>query len=100
MQRTGLEGPSDHRVRIAALAIAFLATASPFIGVAPVSAATLDRIKETGKITLGYRTDAQPFSYRDPSGAAAGYSTALCRKIADPVKGELGLPPLTAEWPP
>jgi len=100
MQRIGSESPSGHRVRIAAFAIACLATALPFIGAAPVSAATLDRIKETGKITLGYRIDAQPFSYRDQSGAAAGYSAALCQKIADQVKGELGLPKLTVEWAP
>jgi ABC-type amino acid transport substrate-binding protein len=100
MQRIGSKSPTGHRVRIAAFAIALLATALPFIDAAPASAATLDRIKETGKITLGYRTDAQPFSYRDPSGAAAGYSVALCQKIADQVKGDLGLSKLTVEWTP
>jgi ABC-type amino acid transport substrate-binding protein len=100
MQRIGSESPTRHGVRIAAFAIAYLAAALPFLGAAPTSAATLDRIKETGKITLGYRTDAQPFSYSDQSGAAAGYSTALCQKIADQVKGELGLATLTVVWTP
>ena len=100
MQRIGSKSPSGHRVRISAIAIAFLAAALPFLDAAPTSAATLDRIKETGKITLGYQTDAQPFSYRDQSGAAAGYSTALCQRIADQVKGELGLATLTVVWTP
>ena len=36
-------------------------------------------------------TDARPFSYRDESGQAAGYSVALCQQIADAAKGEPGL---------
>jgi len=66
----------------------------------PTSAATLDRVKATGKFTLGYRTDAQPFSYRDSSGAPAGYSVVLCQKIADQLKAELGLSTLSVEWVP
>ena len=45
-----------------------------------------------GKLTLGYRADARPFSYRDEAGKPAGYSVALCQKIAEQVKTELGLP--------
>src|SRR5262249_23109500 len=44
--------------------------------------------------------DARPFSYRDASGKAAGYSVALCEKIADQVKLELGLSSLAVEWVP
>ena len=52
------------------------------------------------KIELGFRADARPFSYKDESGKAAGYSIALCEKIADDVKTELGLPSLTVDWVP
>jgi ABC-type amino acid transport substrate-binding protein len=100
MQRIASESPSGHCARIAAFAIIACLAAPPFLGAAPGSAATLDRIKETGKITLGYRVDAPPFSYRDQSGAAAGYSTALCQKVADQVKRELGLAMLTVAWTP
>jgi polar amino acid transport system substrate-binding protein len=100
MQHVGSKNPSGHRGRIAAVAIAFLAAALPLAGTATAASATLDRIKAAGKITLGYRTDAQPFSYRDPSGAATGYSAALCQKIADQVRVELGLTMLTVEWSP
>ena len=102
MQRIASESPSGHRARIAAFAvIAGLAASAPFLPAAPAAAATLDRIKENGKITLGYQTDARPFSYQEGSGgAASGYSVALCQRIADEVKSELGLPALAVTWVP
>jgi ABC-type amino acid transport substrate-binding protein len=101
MQRARSESSDGHRVRIATFAIACLAAAVlPLAAVMPASAATLDRVRETGKLTLGYRADARPFSYRDEAGKAAGYSVALCARIADQVKSELGLSALTVEWLP
>jgi len=86
-------------VAVAAFAIAFLAALLPRSAEAATGpAGTLDRVKQSGKLTLGYRTDAQPFSYRDESGNAAGYSVALCQKIAEQVKAELKLPNLAIEW--
>jgi putrescine:ornithine antiporter len=64
---------------------------------APVRAATLDRVRESGKLRLGYLTEARPFSYQDVSGHPAGYSVALCQKVADAVKAELGAE-LGIEW--
>jgi len=61
---------------------------------------TLDRIRASNKLVLGYRTDSQPMSYQDQSGQAAGYSVTLCQKIADDVKSELGLQNLAVEWVP
>jgi putrescine:ornithine antiporter len=66
--------------------------------VQPASAGTLDRIRASGKLVLGYYTQAQPMSYRDASGHPAGYSVLLCQKIADEVKAELGLQMLAVEW--
>lgn len=66
----------------------------------PASAATLDRVKAAGKLVLGYRTDARPFSFGDGSAPPMGYSIALCERIADAVKTDLGLPQLTVEWVP
>jgi polar amino acid transport system substrate-binding protein len=100
MERIGSKNPSGNRVQVAAFVIAFLAAALPLIAAAPASAATLDRIKETGKITLGYRTDAPPFSYREEPAGAAGYSVELCQRIAEQVKTELGLAKLALEWVP
>jgi ABC-type amino acid transport substrate-binding protein len=64
--------------------------------VVPARAGVLDRVRETGKLRLGYETDARPFSYQE-SGKAAGYSAALCQRVADALKAELGLGQLSIE---
>jgi ABC-type amino acid transport substrate-binding protein len=46
------------------------------------AAATLDRIRQTGAIRLGYRADAKPYSYRDAQGQPAGYIVDLCLEVA------------------
>lgn len=51
---------------------------------------TLAHIAETGEITIGYRTTHPPVSFADPAGLPNGYSVALCNRIADEVKAELG----------
>src|SRR5262245_48986861 len=87
------------RTRTAVSLIAALLTLSAFA--APLSAAgTLDRIRQNGKVLLGYRADAQPFSYLDESGNPAGYSVALCQAIVDGLKTDLGLANLAIEWVP
>jgi ABC-type amino acid transport substrate-binding protein len=73
---------------------------APAMAAQPATSGTLDRVRANGKLVLGYYTDAQPMSYRDPSGHAAGYSVMLCQKIADDVKTELGLQKLAVEWVP
>ena len=69
---------------------------------APAPAMTLDRIRMTGQLKLGYRTDARPLSYRDESGKPAGFSVDLCQVIADRLKVERGEGhgTLTVEWVP
>jgi putrescine:ornithine antiporter len=88
------------RIRTAACAILCLAIAAPAAAQKSGAAAspTLTRIKQSGKIRFGYQSDARPFSYRDQSGNAAGFSVELCKKVADAVKGELGLQTLNVEW--
>ena len=65
---------------------------------------TLDQIKKSGELRVGYRTDAPPLSFNDTSGQAAGYSVELCKRIAAAVKDHLKLKevkttlvPLTSE---
>jgi putrescine:ornithine antiporter len=62
------------------------------------ASATLTRIKQSGRIRFGYQADARPFSYRDPSGNAAGFTVALCKTVAGAIKDELALPNLAIEW--
>jgi putrescine:ornithine antiporter len=99
MQSARSESPRGRRVRITIFAIAIVAALLPPLAEAaagPVS--TLERVRYTGKLTLGYRADARPFSYRDESGNPAGYSVALCSRIAEEVKAELGLSALAVDW--
>jgi len=70
--------------------------------VLPAAAAspTLDRIKESGAISFGYRDNAVPFSYKDREGRVRGYSVELCTRIAGAIQKELGLSELRIEWTP
>ena len=81
------------RGHAAALAVLMLAAL-------PASAAgTLDKVRDSGKLTLGYRSDTRPFAFSD-GGQPAGFSIALCQKVADAVKAELKLPALTVAFVP
>ena len=84
MQRARSNRPHGHRVRIGTFVMALLAVALiPPAWPTPASAATLDRVKQTGKLNLGYRADGRPFSYRDELGNADGYAVALCKAVAE-----------------
>jgi putrescine:ornithine antiporter len=88
-------------VAVAAFAIVFLAALLPPTAEAATGpTGTLDRVKQSGKLTLGYRSDARPFAYRDEAGNASGYSVYLCEKVAQQVKTDLGLATLKVEWVP
>jgi ABC-type amino acid transport substrate-binding protein len=101
MQRVRSAAPWGHRMRIASCAIALLAVVPlALAAAAPAPAGTLDQIKAGARIRLGYRADARPLSYKDESGKPAGYSVALCQKIADAAKTELGLAKLDVQWVP
>ena len=67
----------------------------------PVSAAepdTLQKIKSSNTITLGYREDARPFAYTGDDGKPAGYSVELCTRIAATIARQLGLTNLQTKW--
>lgn len=80
--------------------VALLAALSTLCTAVPALAAdTLDRVRDSGKLTLGYRADARPFAFSE-GGKPAGFSVALCTRIADAVKTELKLPNLQVDWVP
>lgn len=65
----------------------------------PVLAAdTLERVRDSGTFTIGYRSDAQPYSYRTAEGEAAGYIVDLCREVAEAVQQELDLAELETAY--
>lgn len=51
---------------------------------------TLERVRSSNAITLGYTPDLEPFSGEE-GGKVGGYAIDLCLKIADKVKTGLGL---------
>ena len=52
---------------------------------------TLQKIKDTGTITLGHREASSPFSYYDDKQQVIGYAMDICYKIVDAIKAELKL---------
>ena len=74
------------KAAIAALACALIA--------APVSAQTIDKIKQTGAITVGHRDASIPFSYYDDQQKVIGYAMDICNRIVEDVKKELKMPNL------
>jgi len=52
---------------------------------------TLQKIKDTGTITLGHRESSVPFSYYDDKQQVVGYAMDLCARIVDGVKKDLKL---------
>ena len=60
---------------------------------------TLERVRASNTFTLGYLPDYAPFSVQSGD-KASGYAIALCLKIADKVKIELGLPGLQIRYQP
>src|SRR5262245_5965699 len=59
---------------------------------------TLDKIRETGAIELGYRESSPPFSLLDKDGKPAGYSVDLCQQVAAALRQTLRLPELKVKW--
>lgn len=70
------------------------------LAAAPAPAQTLDRVKEAGRVKLGYLVDMRPFSFKNDSGAPDGYSVALCQRIVADIKTQVGRTDLAVEWVP
>lgn len=54
------------------------------------SSSTLDSIKKSGKIKIGYRQSEPPMSFEDENGNPVGYSIDLCKRIASNVSTTIG----------
>ena len=61
---------------------------------------TLERIKATKTIALGYRDSSLPFSYAGPAKEPMGYSVDLCTRVLEDLRTELKLPDLQPRWVP
>jgi glutamate/aspartate transport system substrate-binding protein len=76
---------------------AFAALACALVA-APASAQTIDKIKQTGAITVGHRDASIPFSYYDDQQKVIGYSMDICARIVEDVKKELKMPNLKVNY--
>ena len=73
--------------------LSLLALAVP-AWVAAQPASTLDKVKQSGQITLAYRESSIPFSYLDDKAQPIGFAYDICMKIVDQVKKATGHPDL------
>jgi polar amino acid transport system substrate-binding protein/glutamate/aspartate transport system substrate-binding protein len=82
------------------LAGALVATMLTLPALAQQPAGTLKKIADSRSISLGYRVDAVPFSYRGTDGQPAGYSVDLCRSVVAAVERALAVGRLDVRWVP
>jgi ABC-type amino acid transport substrate-binding protein len=82
-------------IRLLTLLLAAVLFATPVMAAEPD---TLQKIKSSNTITLGYREDARPFAYTGDDGKPAGYSVELCTRIAATIARQLGLTNLQTKW--
>ena len=83
------------RTRATHLLFACLLAMAPVIA----SASTLERVRASNTLTLGYMANLAPFSVQ-AGDSAQGYAIDLCLKVADKLKSELGLPTLQVRYQP
>ncbi|MEO8485523.1 MAG: amino acid ABC transporter substrate-binding protein [Betaproteobacteria bacterium] len=83
------------RIGFAALALACGAITLPAL-----AGPTLERVRVTGTVQMGYRADAAPFSFRDREGRVRGYSVELCEKAAAEIGKAAGVNQIKVEWRP
>jgi len=60
--------------------------------------ATLERVRASGKFTIGYYANARPFTYRDKEDSADGYAIAVCRQVVEATKELLHAPNISTEF--
>lgn len=68
------------------------------LGCSTYAGETLDQIKSTKEITLGYRDASVPFSYIDQNQKPIGFSLDLCARVVDELKKNLNLPQLNVKY--
>ena len=64
----------------------------------PKQPPTLQKIRDTGVITLAYRESSTPFSYLDANKRPVGYALELCLRVVDALRRDLRMPNLRVEY--
>lgn len=87
--------PAFARYRYLGLLAVLLAAGT---ALAQPAVSTLDRIRRTQVLRIGYDGHEPPFDYIDANGNVTGYSIELCNRLADVLRARLGLPGLTVRY--
>lgn len=66
----------------------------------PKQPPTLQKVRESGVITLAHRESSIPFSYLDTGKRPVGYALDLCLRVVDALRRDLKLPNLRIEYLP
>jgi glutamate/aspartate transport system substrate-binding protein len=82
------------------LAIAALSFALLDIPAAQAASQTLEKVKEIGKVTFGYREASIPFAYLGADQKPTGLSLDLCSAVADKIKATLKRSALQIDYVP
>ncbi len=69
--------------------LCLIALALPALAIAQTPS-TLDKIKQSGSMSLAYRESSIPFSYLGSEAGPVGFAYEICEKIADNVKKATG----------
>jgi glutamate/aspartate transport system substrate-binding protein len=78
-----------------------LVVASALAATVSFAGPTLDRIKQTGAVNIGYRATAVPFSFTSTDGkSAVGYSIEICDALVDSIEKELRVKNLRVNYVP
>ena len=85
--------------RNASFVIALVVALASGIAAAQESS-TIQKIRQDGEITIGYRESSIPFSYLDDMQQPLGFSIDLCLRIVDALRQELKLPQLKIKMTP
>ncbi|MEM7076548.1 MAG: amino acid ABC transporter substrate-binding protein [Pseudomonadota bacterium] len=64
------------------------------------TAQTIDKIRDSGQLAIGFRTDAPPLSFLNDQGQPDGYSPQLCEGLAGAIATALDLPDLEVNFVP
>lgn len=87
-------------MKAARLVYAFIAAGLIANAAQAQDSATLNKIKETGSITLGVRESSVPFTYLDDKQNYQGYSLDLCMKVVSVIQKKLGMSKLDVKLAP
>ena len=84
---------------LAALAVPAAVSATFFSPDVAAATPTLDRIRDSGTVHVGYREDSIPFSYLDGT-KPVGYAIDICSRLIDSLRTSLKRPDLKVQYVP